>query len=251
MPFAPSLCRPLICAVALSAAPAALAETPRELLTAAFQTSDKARALSLIGQAISAADRILMTAPNDHEAVLQRAVAIGYRAKLTRSRADARSSLSAFEALAARNPRDAEAQMVIAGWHLDAIDQLGSFIARTVLGAKEQVGEAALGKAVALGGNRAFYSGLAALMRIRADHNDVAGALALAERAANAPAPATARRPPPRRASCCRSASCRNSATAACSIGRMTSCRISPEGWLCVSRSKRPSTMNLPGPPTY
>ena len=27
-------------------------------------------------------------------------------------------------------------------------------------------------------------------MRIRADHNDVAGALALAERAANAPAPA-------------------------------------------------------------
>ena len=191
MPFAPSLCRPIICAVALAAAPAALAETPRELLTAAaFQTSDKARALSLIGQAISAAARILMTAPNDHEAVLQRAVAIGYRAKLTRSRADARSSLSAFEALAARNPRDAEAQMVIAGWHLDAIDQLGSFIARTVLGAKEQVGEAALGKAVALGGNRAFYPGLAALMRIRADHNDVAGALALAERAANAPAPA-------------------------------------------------------------
>jgi hypothetical protein len=76
VPFAPSLCRPIICAVALSAAPAALAETPRELLTAAaFQTSDKARALSLIGQAISAADRILMTAPNDHEAVLQRAVA--------------------------------------------------------------------------------------------------------------------------------------------------------------------------------
>ena len=59
MPFAPSLCRPIICAVALSAAPAALAETPRELLTtAAFQTSDKARALSLISQAISAADRI-------------------------------------------------------------------------------------------------------------------------------------------------------------------------------------------------
>ncbi|MFD2429338.1 hypothetical protein ACFSUK_16760 [Sphingobium scionense] len=191
MPFAPSLCRPLICAVALSTAPAALAETPRELLTAAaFQTSDKARALSLIGQAISAVDRILMTAPNDHEAVLQRAVAIGYRAKLTRSRADARASLGTFEALAARNPRDAEAQMVIAGWHLDAIDQLGSFVARTVLGAKEQVGEAALGRAVALGGNRAFYPGLAALMRIRADHNDVAGALALAERAANAPAPA-------------------------------------------------------------
>lgn len=186
-----SICRSALVAVALCAAPAALAETPRELLTsAAFQTSDKARALTLIGQAIGAADRILMTSPNDREATLQRAVAIGYRAKLTRSRADARASLTTFEALAARNPRDAEAQMVIAGWHLDAIDQLGSFVARTVLGAKEQTGEAALGKAVALGGNRAFYPGLAALMRIRADHNDVAGALALAERAAAAPTPA-------------------------------------------------------------
>lgn len=190
MPFVSSSCRLAICATALIAAPAAMAETPRELLTsAAFQTTDKARALTLIGQAISGSDRILMTSPNDHEAMLQRAVAIGYRAKLTRSRSDARTSLSLFETLAARNPRDAEAQMVIAGWHLDAIDQLGSFLARTVLGAKEQVGEAALGKSVALGGNRAFYAGLAALMRIRADHNDIAGALALAERASNAPAP--------------------------------------------------------------
>ena len=184
--------RPMIIAMAtLALTPAAaLAETPRELLTAAaFQASDKARAIALVNEAIGAADRILAQRPGDHEATLQRGVAIGYRAKLTRSRSDARTSLGIFEALAARNPRDAEAQMVIAGWHLDAIDQLGGFLARTVLGAKTQAGEAALARAVALGGDRAFYPGLAAMMAIRKDHDDVTRARKWAETAAAAPAP--------------------------------------------------------------
>jgi hypothetical protein len=169
---------------------AALADTPRELLTAAaFQAPDKDKALALIGQAITASDRILAGRPGDHEATLQRGIAIGYRAKLTRSRSDARASLGIFEGLAAKNPRDAEAQMVIAGWHLDAIAQLGGFMARTVLGARTQVGEAALNRAVALGGDRAFYPGLGAMMRIRLDHGDVAEARKWAEAAATAPTP--------------------------------------------------------------
>lgn len=168
----------------------AFAETPRELLTAAaFQTSDKAKALVLIGQAITASDKILASRPGDHEAMLQRAVAIGYRAKLTRSRSDAKASLASFEALAARDPRDAEAQMVIAGWHLDAIDQLGSFMARAALGAKAEAGQAALNRAVALGGARAFYPGLAAMMQIRLNNKDVAIARKWAEIAAVAPTP--------------------------------------------------------------
>ncbi|MDF2640209.1 MAG: hypothetical protein K0R64_3193 [Novosphingobium lindaniclasticum] len=177
-------------ATAVLAAPAALAETPRELLTtAAFQTADKKKALSLIAQAIAASDRILATRPGDREATLQRGVAIGYRAKLTRSRTDARTSLEVFKRLAAQNPRDAEAQMVIAGWHLDAIDQLGGLVARTMIGAKADAGEAALNRAVALGNDRAFYPGLAAMMRIRKDPGDVAQARRLAEAAAAAPAP--------------------------------------------------------------
>ncbi len=168
----------------------AQAETPRELLTAAaFQTADKGRALALVGQAIAGADRILASKPGDHEALLQRAVAIGYRAKLTRSRSDARTSLRLFEALAARDPRDPEAQMVIAGWHLDAIDQLGGFVARTVLGAKAAEGEAALARAVALDSRRAFYPGLAAMMQIRLNHGDVAKARRWAEAAASAATP--------------------------------------------------------------
>jgi hypothetical protein len=187
------MARPTIYCIAAMVAmtpAAAIADTPRELLTAAaFQTADKARALALVGQAIAASDRILAARPGDREATLQRGVAIGYRAKLTRSRADARASLGIFDALAARDPRDAEAQMVVAGWHLDAIDQLGSFLARTALGAKSQVGEAALARAVSLGGQRAFYLGLAAMMRIRRDKDDVGAARKLAEAAATAAAP--------------------------------------------------------------
>ena len=163
----------------------AMAETPRELLTtAAFQAPTKPQALALIGQAIAASDRILAARPGDREATLQRGIAIGYRAKLTRSRSDAKTSLGVFQRLAAQNPRDPEAQMAIAGWHLDAIDDLGSFMARTALGARAQAGEAALTQAVALGGNRAFFPGLAALMRIRKDKSDVATARRWAESAA-------------------------------------------------------------------
>jgi hypothetical protein len=171
---------------------AALADTPRELLTvAAFQAPDKTRALALVAQAIAASDRILAKRAGDHEATLQRGIAIGYRGKLTRSRGDVKASLVIFERLAAQNPRDAEVQMAIAGWHLGAIDQLGSFLARTALGAKAAVGETALDRAVALGGDRAFYPGLGALLHIRNDHADVAQARKWAEAAAGAQTPTT------------------------------------------------------------
>jgi hypothetical protein len=166
------------------------AQTPRELLTvAAFEAPDKRAALALVQQAITAADRILAAHPGDHEATLQRGVGIGYRAKLTRSRSDARASLAIFEGLAARDPRDAEAQMVIAGWHFDAIEQLGAMVARAGLGARSDAGEAALNRGVALGGNRAFYLGLAAMMKIRRDPSAVGEARRWAEAAAVAATP--------------------------------------------------------------
>ena len=78
--------------------------------------------------------------------------------------------------------------MVIAGWHLDAIDQLGGFVARTILGARAQDGDDAMNRAVALGGSRPFFNGLAAMMRIRQDSRDVSGARKWAEVAAAGPA---------------------------------------------------------------
>lgn len=179
-----------VCAVVLLAAPVAtLAATPRDTLAqAAFSASDKATALARIGQAKAAVDAVLARAPGDHEARLLSAMALGYRAKLNRSRGDAVEAGKLFAAIAAANPRDAEAQAAVGAWHLDAVTALGGMMAGVALGAKKAPGFAAMDRAVALGGDRAMFSGLSALMRLALDAND-ARARALAEAAARGTTP--------------------------------------------------------------
>jgi len=169
------------------ASPAATA-TPRELMTqASFLTADKGTALSLINQALAAADAILARDPQDKEAQMQRGVAIGDRGRLNRSPGDARAARRIFETYLAANPRDPEAHLAMATWHLDTVD--AGFFAATLLGGKKDIGLAELDRAVALGGGRPFFTGFAALMRIRLNPGDIATARTLAEQAAIAPAP--------------------------------------------------------------
>ena len=164
------------------------AATPRELLTqASFQATDKDSALALIAKGLAEAEAILAANPTDREAQMQRGVAIGDRAHLTRSPSDAKATRRIFDAFLAANPRDPEAHLAVATWHLDTVD--AGFLASTMLGAKKDIGLAELDKAVALGGGRPFFTGFAALMRIRLNPRDVATARALAEQAAAAPAP--------------------------------------------------------------
>nr|WP_089219026.1 hypothetical protein [Sphingomonas laterariae] len=176
--------------MAASAPAHATAETARDIMvSAAYQTSDKATALAMIDKALQRADAVLAARPGDREAMLQRGVAIGYRGKLARNIGDAKAARAIFEELVKANPRDAEAQMLLAGWHLDAIAQLGGLLARTALGARQSAGDAALDRSVALGGNRALYPGMAAILRIRENPKNVPLALKLATAAIAAPAP--------------------------------------------------------------
>jgi hypothetical protein len=179
-----------VCAAALLAVPAAaLAATPRDTLAqAAFTPSDKGTALARIDQAKAAVDAVLARAPADREARLLSAMAIGYRAKLNRSRGEAIEAGKQFAALAAANPRDPEAQAAVGAWHLDAVTALGGMMAGVALGAKKAPGLAAMDRAVALGGDRAMFSGLSALLRLALDAND-ARARALAETAARGTTP--------------------------------------------------------------
>lgn len=173
--------------LALAATAPSSAATPRDYLTqAAFQTTDKAAALALVNQALAASQAQLGADPRDKEAQMQRAVATGDRARLTRSPGDAKASREMFERFLAANPRDPEAHLAVASWHLDTVDS--GFLATTMLGAKKEIGLAELDRAVALGRGRPFFTGFAALMRIRLNPKDVAAALALAEQAAAAPA---------------------------------------------------------------
>jgi hypothetical protein len=161
------------------------AATPRDtLIRAAFLTHDKVEALTLVNQAFAETKVTLAQAPNDGEAKLQQALAIGYRGQLSRSLGDAKAAHAALAALAASNPRDPEAQVAIAGWHLTAVGDLGNFLAKSVLGASRAQGLTSLDQAVALGGNHAFFPGYAALIRIKLNSSDVPAALKLAQRSA-------------------------------------------------------------------
>lgn len=160
----------------------AQAETARDVLvSAAFGTRDKSTALARVGQVIAMSDAAIRRDPRDQNARLQRALAISYRGKLNRSRADVLTARREFEAVVGAEPRNPEAQMALAGWHLAAVIELGPLMARTVLGARTASGNKALDQALALGRNRASIPALASLQRIQINPDDVAGARRLAE----------------------------------------------------------------------
>lgn len=165
----------------------AQAQNARDILMdAAYASPDKATAEARIGRAIAAADAALRRNPRDHEARLQRALAISYRGKLTRTRADLLAARRDFEAVVAAQPRNPEAQLALAGWHLGAVIELGPMMARTVLGARKATGIEALDRSLALGADRASIAAMASLFRIQLDHSDIAGARRLAEAATRA-----------------------------------------------------------------
>lgn len=167
----------------------ALAQSARDILTqASFGDADEASALRRVTNAYAAAGNALRRAPDDREALLMRATALGYRAKLTGNRTDAVAARRQFEALVAQNPRDAEAQVALGAWHIGAVKKLGTIMGRAALGAQRSLGLSALERAVALGGDRALFPGLAALLRLELDPRDPRGR-ALAEQATRAEAP--------------------------------------------------------------
>lgn len=177
----------LICAAAIAAP--VQAQSARDLLTqASFQERDKAAAARKVAQAHALATAALRRNPNDREAALMQATALGYRAKLTGSRGDALAARRAMEQLVARVPNDPERHVVLGAWHMGAVYRLGRIVARAALGASKPVGMAALDRAVALGGDRAMFRSLAALLRLEHDPKD-SGARALAESAARGSTP--------------------------------------------------------------
>lgn len=175
------------CAAIVAVAAPASAQSARDhLVKAAFSARDKPTALVSVSAALAAADATLARTPGDREAQLQRAIATGYRGKLRRNRGDVQAARKQFEALVAANPRDAEAQMALGGWHLGTIIELGSVVARTGLGARKERGLQALGASLGASGGRAVFPAYASLTRIMIDPKDVAGARQLAETAVRA-----------------------------------------------------------------
>lgn len=182
----PSLIALLSAALVVAVPSSAHAATDREsLIETAFVERDRATALTQIAATEASARATLGRTPGDAEALLTRAMATSYRAKLTHNRSDALSAKAQFEALVARNPRDAEAQAALGAWHLSAVKSLGALMARGGLGARKASGLEATDRAVALGGGRALFPGIAGLLRLSIDPGDPRG-LALIGQATHA-----------------------------------------------------------------
>lgn len=162
------------------ASPAIAADGAREQLTqASFGDRDRGTALKRV-QGVLAGVR----GEAGGEAALVRATALAYRAKLTGSRSDLADARKLYDTLVAAQPRNADVQLGLGAWHLSVVNKAGGLLGR-VFGASRAKGEAALDQAVALGGDHAFYPGLSALLRLKADPTDARGRQ-LAEQAARA-----------------------------------------------------------------
>lgn len=168
---------------------AAIPQTPRELLVeAAFNDRDKGIALARIDRAGAGARAILSQKPDDQDAALVQATALGYRAKLTGDRSGAIASRRQFESLTVRFPRNPETWVALGAWHFGVINKYGRIAGRMAAGAQKGVGLAALDRAVVLGGNRALFVGLSGLLRIELDPSDAEG-LRLTETASHSATP--------------------------------------------------------------
>jgi len=180
----------MMAAMTMAAVPLpAVAQTARDLLTqAAFQDRSQPAALARVDRARALALAAVQRMPDDQDAAVIAAGALAYRAKLTGSRTEAIEARKQLEAVATRFPRNAEAQIGLGGWHLGVIARVGRLVGRAMAGAQKGAGLAATDRAVSLGGNRAFFAGVAGLLRIETDPADPRGR-ALLEQAAQAATP--------------------------------------------------------------
>jgi tetratricopeptide (TPR) repeat protein len=119
---------------------------------AAFVTTDKAVARVQLQTAEADFDRALALSPNNFDALLQKAVIIGYRAKLDASPGLAKQARRNFEAIVKRWPDNPLANAALAGWHGESVATLGKFLAGTALGAKEAEAMRLYDRAVAMAG---------------------------------------------------------------------------------------------------
>ena len=120
------------------------------LAIAGYQTTDKARALAIVAAAEGDFDKALARDPASVPAQLQKAVAIAYRAQLTRGIALAKETRRRFETIRAAHPDNSLVWGALGGWHGGAVATVGSFLAGTALGAKKSEMERCYAQALKL-----------------------------------------------------------------------------------------------------
>ncbi len=121
-----------------------------QLAIAGYQTTDKTRALAIVTAAESDFDKALARDPANVPAQLQKAVAIAYRAQLTRGIGLAKETRRRFETIRTAHPDNSLVWGALGGWHGGAVATVDSFLAGTALGAKKSEMERCYAQALKL-----------------------------------------------------------------------------------------------------
>jgi hypothetical protein len=147
-----------------------------QLVPAAYGTSDRAAAIEMVAAAERDFDAALAKAPNSPEAQFQKAVAIGFRAKLTKSPGLGKDARKRFETLRAAHPELAVGWAAVAGWHAGAIATLGNFMASTMLGAKPGEVDPGFTRAIKLDPTNPVHRAIYAITLMELDKGNAAKA---------------------------------------------------------------------------
>lgn len=158
------------------------------MVSAAYGVRDKAQALTMVTAAEKDFDAALAKAPGSAEGQFQKAVAIGFRAKLTRSPGLGKDARDRFLALRTAHPEMPEAWAAVAGWHAGAISTLGGFMAGAVLGAKSREIEPAFARAMKLAPTNPVQRTIYAISMLELDRGNAAKAAAALQGVGQLPA---------------------------------------------------------------
>lgn len=171
------------------ATPASLVLAGRaQLVSAAYATTDKAAALALVMAAEKDFDAALAKSPALPDALFQKAVAIGYRAKLTRSPGLGKESHQRFEAFRKQYPQLPFGWAAVAGWNAGAITTLGGFLAGTLMGAKASEVDPGFTRAIKLDPTSPIHHTVYAITLMELDRGNAAKAAATLQGVGQLPA---------------------------------------------------------------
>ena len=168
-------------------APALVFAGRAALMVAGFQATDKASAKATIDLAERDFAAAIVKAPNNLEARTQKAIAMGYRAKLDKSPGEGKDARQQMEAVLSRDPNYPLANAALGGWHGGAVATLGPFLASTLLGANRKAMDTYFATAIARDPKSIVHPVTYAVTLLEIDAGNAAKATALLKNAVALP----------------------------------------------------------------
>lgn len=107
------------------------------LVIAAYLEKDRDKALTILQAAVDDAEHALHNNPQHIEGQLQKAIALGYQARINRSTSLARDVHELIDKVLTQDPQNDYALATLGGWHGESVATVGGFLARLSTGARK------------------------------------------------------------------------------------------------------------------